>query len=325
MKTSFTKTIAATLGFFSLMSCAFAGVIVTPANQNLAISADNASNAFSPAFTQLENIVIAENKANDFAATAGTTKSLVLTAPFGWTFKPGCGNILATNAKDFSALSINVAWTTITINFIIKGTGNIDVLNISDVQVQATNGANVDCVSMIYRSSVNPGTASINGIAATCVTDGSCGTAFATLSQASGMATKLAFATRPVATMAGTVFEQQPVIVSQDQFGNATSKGLNATQNVKIKLSSGTGALEGTTVLNIGTLGGNGVVNYTDLQINTCGIKKLMATSGSLSFAVTTEINIKEQETNARISSGDADDYYPDWMAVNTQNAIPVI
>ncbi|MEO8769128.1 MAG: hypothetical protein ABI402_03560 [Ferruginibacter sp.] len=316
MTTNFTKTIATSFICFFLISFAFAGVVI-PANQSVVVSADNASNAISPAFTQLDNIVIAEMKATDFAATAGASKSLVLTAPSGWTFKPGCGSIEVVNAKDFSAVSMNISWTTITINFTVKGTTNIDVLNIAGVQVQATNGANVDCQGMIYRSSSNPGTASINGITS--------GTSFFTLSQTSGMATRLAFTTRPVASAAGTIFEQQPVIVTQDQFGNPTAKGLQATQNVKIKLSSGTGALIGTTVINIGTLGGNGIAIYTDLQLNTCGIKKLIATSGSLTFAVTSEIIIKEEETNARISSGDADDYYPDWMATNSFNVIPAI
>ncbi len=325
MKTSFTKTIAATLGFFSLMSCAFADVIVSPASSNMDISADKASNAFSPSFTSMDDMIIMERKANDFANSFGKSQTLVLTAPFGWTFKPGSGILAHTNTKDLSAVSMKVSWTTITISYIVNTSASIDALVISGVQVQATDGTLVNSVGSIYRSSNNPGTAMIAGIINTCSANGAGGTSFGQLSQTAGVATKLAFTTKPVATAAGTAFEQQPVIVTEDQFGNATSKGLNEIQNVKIKLSSGTGSLTGTAVLNIGTLGGNGKVQFADLQLSEVGAKKLIATSGSLSFAVTNEFTVTEEETGTKITSENADDYDPDAVCFDHNNANVVL
>ncbi|MFT3908130.1 MAG: hypothetical protein QM737_01785 [Ferruginibacter sp.] len=321
MKTNFTKTIAASLASFFLVSSTLASVIVSPASCNLDISADKASNAFSPSFTSMDDIIIMERKANDFTNSFGKPQTLVLTAPFGWTFKPGSGMIALNNTKDLSAVSMKVSWTSITITYTVNASVSIDALVISGVQVQATDGALINTVGSIYRSSANPGTAMIEGIINTSNENGAGGTSFCLLSQTAGIATKLAFSTKPVATTAGTAFEQQPVIVTEDQFGNPTSKGLNEIQNVKIKLSSGTGSLSGTAVLNIGTAGGNGKVEFSDLQLSEVGAKKLIATSGSLSFAVTNEFTVTEEETGTKITSENSDDYDPDAVCLNSNNA----
>ncbi len=330
MKTNFTKSqvsknIFTAIVFSFVISFAFAGVIITTSGNNNEINADKAANAVLPAFTQIADIMITEKKANDFANSFGKSKTLVLTAPSGWTFKPNCGAIMATNAKDLAAVSINVSWTTITINFTVNAITNMDAITITGIQVQATDGAHLGCDFNIYRSANNPGTASVNGIITTSDIYGSGGTSFAGLTQTSGVATKLVFAAKPVCSAAGTIFEQQPVVVSQDQFGNPTTNGLGVTQNVTVKLSSGTGALIGTTTMNIGTSGGNGVAVFTDLQVNACGDKKLIATSGSLSFAITNQFSVKEEESSTKISTSDDEDYNPDWMAGSNIKAIPVI
>jgi hypothetical protein len=210
---------------------------------------------------------------------------------------------------------MTVSRTTISIRFTVNGTRSIDALKISGIEVQAVDGSVINTEANIYRSSSNPGTAVINGMVSTNITNGAIGTAFAIMTQAAGTATKLVFATRPSATAAGSAFEQQPVIMVQDQFGNNTASGIDANQTVKIKLSSGTGSLSGTTIMDLKT----GMAGFSDLQVSTPGAKKLMATSGSLTFAVSNEFYITEY-SSSKISSEDAEDYDPDWICF-LQNA----
>ena len=53
--------------------------------------ADKAANATSPQYTTLGNIVIGESGANKGDFATGTNKTLILTAPTGWSFTPGAG------------------------------------------------------------------------------------------------------------------------------------------------------------------------------------------------------------------------------------------
>src|SRR5207248_1186662 len=80
-------------------------------------------------------------------------------------------------------------------------------------------------------------------------------------------ASKLAFTTQPANAAAGSVFGTQPVIKTQDTFGNNSTVGLAASSNVTVALTAGTGPLQGTVTLNIGTGAGNGTVTYTNLRI----------------------------------------------------------
>lgn len=322
MKTSFTSnTISKRISSLFIaglcMVNAQAGIIVSPSASVMEIPADKAANAFSPAYTQLNDFSIVEKKSSDFASSFGKSATLVLTAPGGWTFRPCTGTISFTG-KDISEVSMKTSWTTIIISFKVNGMANMDAMTISGIEVQAADGKAIDLEGSIYRSSANPGTAIINGIISTGMANGAVGTAFAIMMQTSGMATKLVFAKKPSTSVAGAALEQQPVIITQDQFGNPTSKGLNENQSVKIRLSSGTGSLNGTSTVMIE----NGMAIFSDLQLSMVGTKKLMATSGSLSFAVSNEFNVTESDSSPRISSEDNDDYDPDWICF-LQNSLP--
>src|SRR5205823_275282 len=95
-------------------------------------------------------------------------------------------------------------------------------------------------------------------------------------------ATKLAFTTQPGNAAAGSPFGTQPVIKTQDTFGNNSTVGLAASSNVTVALTAGTGPLQGTVTLNIGTGAGNGTVTYTNLRIDVPGTdKQLTATSST--------------------------------------------
>ncbi len=308
---------------FLCISGVFADVIVIPATSGTNISADNAANSATPAFTVLGDIVIAESNVDDFAITGGT-QTLILTAPGGWTFNPSAGTVSGAAAPDFSSISIAVSATTITLSFDVTAIANTDIITISGIEVQSTDGAMLPANGKLYQATANTGTATVTGLSSTSNTDGSGGTDFGSLSQIAGAAATLVFTTEPSLATVGAVFGQQPVVITQDQFGSATTNGLGAIENVTISLSSGTGTLSGTTVLNIGTSGGNGTVSFTDLQINTAGVKKLMATSGSLTFAVTNDFTVSQATTTTSLSS----DNSPSCFGTNvtlTANISPIL
>src|SRR5205814_3368917 len=59
-------------------------------------------------------------------------------------------------------------------------------------------------------------------------------------------ATRLAFTTQPGNATAGAILPTQPVVKTQDQFGNDSTVGLPNNQSVTVSLLSGTGPLQGT-------------------------------------------------------------------------------
>src|SRR5206468_140554 len=88
-------------------------------------------------------------------------------------------------------------------------------------------------------------------------------------------------------------FGIQPVVKSQDQFGNNSTAGLPASRNVTVTLSAGTGPLTGTTTLDIGTSAGNGTVTFTNLQIDAVGTgKQLTATASGMTNAVSASFGV---------------------------------
>jgi len=99
-------------------------------------------------------------------------------------------------------------------------------------------------------------------------------------------ANKLVFTTQPGSATAGAAFGTQPVVKTQDQFGNNSTAGLGTTLNVTVSLKAGSGPLQGTATLNIGTGGGGGTVSYTNLRIDSAGTnKQLRATASGLDSA----------------------------------------
>ena len=100
-----------------------------------------------------------------------------------------------------------------------------------------------------------------------------------------GSALALAFTTPPAGAVVGFPFAQQPILKTVDAFGTPSTSGLPATLQVSVGLTNGAGRLSGTTNYNIGTGGGNGVVSFTDLVVDTPGTNlQLVATTGAASF-----------------------------------------
>jgi hypothetical protein len=93
--------------------------------------------------------------------------TLVLTAPQNYVFNAGQGNVSHLSDRDILSSLINVTTKTITVTFATddgnNGRNDIDQITISNIQVQAIDGNNVNTQN-ILRTSANPGTATIAGI-----------------------------------------------------------------------------------------------------------------------------------------------------------------
>src|SRR5262249_3088326 len=73
---------------------------------------------------------------------------------------------------------------------------------------------------------------------------------------------------------------------------------------VTVSLSSGTGPLQGTTALDIGTGAGNGTATYTNLRIDAAGTKQLTATAAGLLPAVSNTFTISASTTPSQLAFG---------------------
>jgi len=109
-----------------------------------------------------------------------------------------------------------------------------------------------------------------------------------------GAASRLVFTAQPNSTTYGQSLSPQPVVVSQDAYGNNSIAGLGASKPVSLSLSNGTGSLLGTTSLDIGTNAGNGTAAFTNIQITTAGLeKRFTASAVGLSNAISSAFNIQ--------------------------------
>lgn len=109
-----------------------------------------------------------------------------------------------------------------------------------------------------------------------------------------GTVARLAFSAQPGSAAVGSPFGVQPVVITQDAYGNGSISGLNLSLNVTLSLSSGAGSLLGTANLDIGLNTGNGVVTFSGLQINSSGNKQLTASASGLASAVSASFNVAQ-------------------------------
>ncbi|HEX5220863.1 MAG TPA: MBG domain-containing protein [Verrucomicrobiae bacterium] len=115
-----------------------------------------------------------------------------------------------------------------------------------------------------------------------------------------GPASRLAFTAQPISTVYGLPLSPQPVVVSQDAFGNSSVTDLGASKPLSLSLSTGTGPLLGTTSLDIGTDFGNGVATFTNIQIPTAGLeKRLSASAAGMSDGVSSAFDIQPATVTA--------------------------
>jgi hypothetical protein len=108
-----------------------------------------------------------------------------------------------------------------------------------------------------------------------------------TIAVSPAIASSLAFAIQPGNATAGSLFGTQPVILTRDSFGNGSTAGLPSTLPLSLTLSSGSGPLQGTAVVDIGSAAGNGRATFTNLRIDAAGAnQQLIASAGGLGTAL---------------------------------------
>ena len=132
-----------------------AAVTVSPATSG------NCLNVTPGAFLPIGDIVITEGANSDFSIQSN--KTLILSAPTGFMFQPGSGNISFLASRNISAATISVTLTTITVTISVSGIPKADELIISNIYARATAS---NASGNILRKSPGGGTATISGDAA---------------------------------------------------------------------------------------------------------------------------------------------------------------
>jgi hypothetical protein len=87
-------------------------------------------------------------------------------------------------------------------------------------------------------------------------------------------AMQLTFTTQPGGSRTGSPLTNQPVVVAQDAYGNASAVGLPPSLMLSLALTSGSGSLLGTTALDIGTAARNGTGTFTNVECSAAGTNK---------------------------------------------------
>ncbi len=109
---------------------------------------------------------------------------------------------------------------------------------------------------------------------------------------AASPATQLVFTTQPGSTNYGQPLSPQPVVKSMNALGNPSTVGLGVSEIVTLTVSSGSGSLQGTVSVDIGTGAGNGVATFSGLKVSTVGNKQLTASAAGLTNAVSSSFTI---------------------------------
>ena len=187
---------------------AMAVIPVTPATGGTNISIDTTSFAGGAhTGTALGNIIIQEGTIGDIAVGVHT-----LTIPDGWNFTDDYVTLAVGGATDLTVgnVSINSTdGTTLSFNITHASTAGVATLTFSGIKVHPTG-------------ETPPSTGNITMTAGTItgVNEGST-TNFGTLTAIPGAVSKIDYQTQPsAAVVAGVALATQPVVVSQDQFGN---------------------------------------------------------------------------------------------------------
>ena len=279
---------------------ALADVSVTAATGGTNISLDTTSEGTCVGGschtgTALGNIVITESAAAEIA-----TGSHILTLPAGWNFTSDTVTITTTNGTELRLASqfITPGATTLSFNVQAASVSGPEILTIIGIKVHPT-GATV----LVAADMTHSGTGAITG-----VVNGT--TSFASLSTAAGTITKLGFTTQPSETVYGEEISDI-VIKTQDQFGNASIIGLDASETVNLSKQAGDGTLSGTVEKNIGTGAGNGIATFDDLKFNHTGAHQLTTGNAanytnvnSNSFSITARPISITAQTNTKTYDG---------------------
>ncbi|MBI2917725.1 MAG: hypothetical protein HYY01_06990 [Chloroflexi bacterium] len=216
-----------------------------------------------------------------FNVNAGATK-------LAFSTQPSANNMAATNfgtmprvvVQDADGNTVTNATNSITLS-ITSGTGTTGAV------LSATGGLVQPAVAGVYTYADVQ--VDIAGSAYTLTaTSPGLTSAVSTSFNVAGAKAKVAFTTSPAGAVAGTVFTTQPVVQIQDAAGRLIVAGANATDNVTVAITSGTGTSGAvmTTTLTVAAVGG--VATFTNLQIDLAGSGYTLTASSAAAPAAAT-------------------------------------
>jgi len=258
-----------------------ASVNISVATGGDAVSIDTSSASSSSAYTTLDPINISETDPNQIAV--GTH---VVSLPTGWEFNTSA-HITAFKGDGLALASYNITPDLNFFSFTVITPSTVSTfLMLSGMQIRPT-GTTPSTGGEITHS----------GAAIAGVTNGS--TSFGTLSTVAGTITKLVFLTQPGGTVYGSTLSPQPVVKTQDQFGNDSSNGASG-KIVNLSLATGSGSLIGTSLQDISS----GTATFSGLEVDAVGTKQLLASSAGLASTTSSEFAITPKILTAAVTVG---------------------
>ncbi len=248
------------------------------------ISVDTTTAGGTSSFTAMGEIIITEDASGDIAIG-----NHVFTLPTEWEFATSTGTINATvsGAGELAVTSPITAndGQSFTVSVTAISTTGTNILTISGLQVRPT----ITTSGISHEIFHDSGSASIVGIVDN-------NTSFGTVSTIPGTVSQLAITNEPTNTVYGD-FINTIVVNAQDQFGNNSDISLDATENVTVTINTGAGVLSGDMVKNIGTGSSTpGVVQFSDLKIDSVGEFTLQVDSASYTADISTVFDITPKE-----------------------------
>src|SRR3989344_5848249 len=280
----FITAIALVAGGFFAPSSALAAATVTAGGNGTNISIDTSSAGTSPSWKSLGGPSFGTE--NGDIATGIHTISL----PTGWEFDTSSLiAITPTNDIVFDSTSITPDATSFSFEVTTPSTFAGTII-FGGLKVRPT-GTTPSTGNMTYSGD------GIDGVTGS--------TNFGTLSTVAGTVTQLVFTTQPGGAVYGSLLSPQPVVKTQDQFGNDSTSGLAANLDVTLTLTTGTGTLVGTATLNIGTGATTpGTVTFTNLTVNKFGTgKQLTAAASGLTSVVSNDFEITKKTLTATLTA----------------------
>ena len=221
-------------------------------------------------------------------ATSGTPSTIGDSVTFTATIHPISGSVVPTGTVQFKVDGSNLGYP-----------------------VEVTPGTSPDGTAVVSTSSLtvagSPHEVTVVFSSADGV-DRSTGTLSGGQTVDPGPAAVLVFTTAPANAYAGSPFGTQPMVKTQDEFGNNSTVGLAASEIVTIAIKSGTGTLAGTLTYDIGTAAGNGTITGNGLSLDQTGSFTLGATSTNLAEGESAAFTVQAANANRLLNPGFQDD-----------------
>ncbi len=248
---------------------------ITPASGGEQISADNAN----ATYTALTGPIIKEG----FAGELSSGGTIVLEAPSGFEWNTGAAPSVSTSSVYGGSTTLAASFTGITATqatFTVNTASgsNPGQVEISGLQVRPTTGILPNSGNI-----TNSGTTALGA-----------STNYGSLAMVAGAADSLIIAQQPSASNVNTSISPAIRVQLADQYGNHV---MQSATSVSMSLSTGTGTLSGTNPVSTNSLG---IADFSDLQIDATGTKKLTASSTGLKSTESAAFNI----VNAGVLTG---------------------